>query len=61
MTVVFEDNGIGFDMNEKKFGMGLRNIQSRVNTLNGNLTIDSKLGRGSAFYISIKIQQQNIV
>ncbi|MCA6436978.1 MAG: tetratricopeptide repeat protein [Bacteroidota bacterium] len=61
MTVVFEDNGTGFDMNEKKFGMGLRNIQSRVNTLNGNLTIDSKLGRGSAFYISIKIQQKNIV
>ena len=61
MTVVFEDNGTGFDINKKKFGIGLRNIQSRVSTLNGNLTIDSKLGRGSAFYISIKIQQQHIV
>jgi signal transduction histidine kinase len=55
MTVVFEDNGTGFDMNEKKFGIGLRNIQSRVNTLNGNLIIDAKLGRGSAFYISLNV------
>jgi signal transduction histidine kinase len=55
MTIVFEDNGIGFDFNENKFGIGLKNIQSRINKNNGSLTIDSKLGRGSAFYISLKI------
>lgn len=54
ITIVFEDNGIGFYPDATK-GIGLRNIQSRVNALNGNLTIDSKLYRGSAFYISIKI------
>jgi len=55
IIIIFEDNGIGFDTGVKKQGIGLRNIQSRVNALNGNLTIDSKLNRGSAFHILIKI------
>lgn len=55
ITLVFEDNGIGFNNNEKSFGIGLRNIQSRVNSINGSLIIDSKIGRGSAFYISVNI------
>ncbi len=39
-----EDNGLGIDEKQHKKGMGLNNILSRVEALNGNLHIISKVG-----------------
>lgn len=44
----YTDNGIGFDnkdFNNNK-GLGMKNIESRVNFLNGNLSVNSKINKG---------------
>ncbi len=50
------DNGCGFnkeDVNKKDCGLGLKNIRSLVDTLNGNIIIESKIGKGTSIEISI--------
>ncbi len=53
-TLIFIDNGIGFDVNKqkKKHGIGLQNIRSRVAILNGKLFIESSKKTGSIFTIN---------
>ena len=51
--MIYEDNGVGFKKEEITSGMGLKNIENRVDKLNGELTIDSRSGKGSAFIIEI--------
>jgi signal transduction histidine kinase len=53
LNLVFEDNGSGFDSTTRKTGIGLRNIETRTKALGGKLIIDSVMGRGSAFNITI--------
>ncbi|MDG5490389.1 sensor histidine kinase [Psychroserpens sp. SPM9] len=52
--LVFKDNGIGFNINEqnKKSGIGLQNIKSRVAILNGQLFVESSKKTGSIFTIN---------
>lgn len=52
-SIIYEDNGIGFNRTEIVAGMGLKNIENRVNKLDGDLTIDSAPGKGSTFIIEI--------
>jgi signal transduction histidine kinase/tetratricopeptide (TPR) repeat protein len=52
ITIEYEDDGIGIDMNGKK-GMGLDNIQYRVNYLKGNISIDTQHNNGVSFLIRI--------
>lgn len=42
------DNGIGFDTNnmDNKKGLGMKNIESRISFLNGELAINSELNKG---------------
>jgi signal transduction histidine kinase len=55
------DNGVGFNMNELQSGkgMGLMNIENRVEMLGGTLKISSKLHEGSTFdiYLPNKINR----
>lgn len=53
LSLIYEDNGVGFNRSGVVDGMGLNNIQNRADKLNGDLTIDSTLGRGSTFIIEI--------
>ena len=47
-AVTVEDDGIGFDRNNlKNDGIGLSNIQSRVNFLGGDIEFDSRPGAGT--------------
>ncbi|MGQ0738975.1 MAG: tetratricopeptide repeat-containing sensor histidine kinase [Bacteroidota bacterium] len=51
-----EDNGRGFDFRKvmaKPGGIGISNIQSRVNFLNGSMDIDTEEGRGTIVMIDI--------
>ncbi|WP_131539149.1 sensor histidine kinase [Pedobacter nototheniae] len=41
ITLIYEDNGKGFEMNNVSNGMGISNINSRVGYVNGKLTFDS--------------------
>ncbi|SDG04356.1 Signal transduction histidine kinase [Pedobacter terrae] len=41
ISIMAEDNGIGFNPDTDKKGLGIQNILSRVNYLNGNIQVDS--------------------
>jgi len=54
IVILFEDDGIGFDIDKlEKKGMGLDNIQSRIDYLKGSLHIDSRIGEGTTFMVHI--------
>ncbi len=57
LTIMIEDNGVGFDKNNiTKFeGIGLKNIISRIEFLNGNVDFDSTPGQGTTVVIEIPI------
>ena len=49
LNILFEDDGKGFDPKQNSDGIGLRNIKSRIENLNGVLSIDSALNKGSVY------------
>jgi two-component system NarL family sensor kinase len=56
LTILIEDNGVGFDVDkvsDKEGGIGLKNIQSRVAFLNGQVYFDSHLKKGTTVTIEI--------
>jgi len=55
ISLIFEDDGKGFDREKVQQGLGLKNIRSRVNLLAGDLAIDSKEGIGTSFNIEIPL------
>ena len=56
IILIVEDDGIGFDISKQHKGIGLQNIQSRTNYINGKLEIESTPGKGSTFTILLPIQ-----
>ena len=46
MTLRYADNGCGFDPSKETLGMGLANIHSRINSLNGTVEITAAPGGG---------------
>lgn len=52
ITIMCEDNGIGFDINQSPKGLGLNNINSRINYLKGTIYIDSN-NNGTSITIEI--------
>ncbi len=63
ITLMVEDNGKGFDMDDAFImpGGGLYNIRSRVENINGNIFIDAMKNRGTIVTIVIflnKIEQK---
>ena len=57
LKISFIDNGKGFNTRKFKRGMGLQNIQSRVKSNHGYLTMASSEGKGSSFLVSVPIAQ----
>ncbi len=56
LSITIEDNGHGFDAkNTQKDGIGLANIKSRINFLNGSLNIKSDKEKGTSVYIEIQL------
>jgi signal transduction histidine kinase len=47
-TCVYTDNGKGFSVDnlENKKGLGMKNIESRINFINGNMTVQSDINEG---------------
>jgi len=52
---VLKDDGIGFDTKKSKNGIGLKNIKSRVEKINGNLTLDSEVNKGTTLTIKTSL------
>lgn len=49
--LMMEDNGIGFDPQNKHIGLGLKSLASRVKVFNGELIIDSTPGNGTTIIV----------
>ncbi|HMK06236.1 MAG TPA: ATP-binding protein, partial [Flavobacterium sp.] len=54
-TLLFEiyDDGIGFNIKNKKTGIGIQNIRSRVKDCDGTIDIRSENGAGTTIMISV--------
>ncbi|MGV8815479.1 MAG: tetratricopeptide repeat-containing sensor histidine kinase [Gelidibacter sp.] len=53
ICLTINDDGVGFDPNKSKKGIGLKNIKSRVNQLNGTVLFHSKIDQGTAITVKI--------
>ena len=62
ITLLFSDNGRGFDTSSMQSGMGLKNLRSRVALYSGSLEVISDLNHGTQYTIRcpIKKLQQKI-
>jgi signal transduction histidine kinase len=52
------DDGIGFDVNTKKKGIGLQNMQSRVQECDGTFEIKSRKGKGTTTVVFVPIEKK---
>ncbi|UJH67569.1 ATP-binding protein [Allomuricauda sp. SCSIO 65647] len=52
LKVTINDDGKGFDINKGKRGIGLKNVISRVEKINGVLSINSKIGKGTSVTVT---------
>ncbi len=60
LELEYNDNGCGFDPDTMvDCGMGLSNISSRINSLNGTLSISSEVGKGMHASIRITAKIEN--
>ena len=55
ITLAVTDNGRGFDVNRTSTGFGLISIGQRVDTLGGNLTVESTLGKGTSVSCTVPV------
>ncbi len=55
LSLLIEDDGVGFEYKGYIDGIGLKNIKNRVHYLKGKLHIDSNKGKGTTFNIEIPL------
>ena len=55
LNIIVEDNGIGFDISTSKSGIGLVNIEKRIEKIEGNLVIDTLKGNGTTIILNIPL------
>jgi PAS domain S-box-containing protein len=53
LILFIHDNGVGFDINQQGNGIGLKNINSRVNFYSGKMHLSSAPGEGCTLEVSI--------
>ena len=55
LELIIADNGVGFDINKTKKGLGLLNIVNRTELLNGTVSLESKPGKGCTLKVRIPV------
>ncbi len=58
LEIMVEDDGIGFDPQQVKKGMGTENVAARVNFLHGEISIHSEKGVGTTTTITIPYSKE---
>ena len=56
ITIILEDNGIGFDTKKINWGSGLKNVEARIKELNGDWEMKSNKTEGTQIAISIPLK-----
>lgn len=57
LTLLVEDDGIGFNTNESSSGVGLRNIRSRAELQGGTVQIQSVIGKGTRLVVTFLLNE----
>ncbi|MEL6917291.1 MAG: ATP-binding protein, partial [Bacteroidota bacterium] len=57
INVSLVDNGVGFDTKKGKRGIGLKNITSRIQKINGTWDIKSKVGEGTTVTVLVPFEK----
>ncbi|WP_298904375.1 sensor histidine kinase [uncultured Psychroserpens sp.] len=55
LTIMVEDNGKGFNLNASKSGIGLINIEQRIEKIEGEFVIDTSEGNGTTVILNIPL------
>ncbi len=55
LCILIKDDGVGFNIAEKKEGNGLTNMQKRVADIKGKITINSSLNKGVTIEVKIPL------
>ncbi len=59
VTVIIEDNGVGFDLNKARTGQGLQNMEIRMRDhLKGEFSIDTHPGKGTVIIMKVAIHEE---
>ena len=53
LSLIFEDNGQGFDVSTAKSGIGLTSLKTRLEAIHGEIEYDSVVNQGTTAYIKI--------
>jgi signal transduction histidine kinase len=53
--ILVKDDGIGFDVEDKPSGLGLRSMRERIDLINGEMQINSNPGKGSSIKIKAPV------
>ncbi|WP_242155895.1 sensor histidine kinase [Aestuariivivens sediminis] len=55
ICLVIKDDGSGFDLNKAKSGIGLKNMNSRIDEISGEISITSEINKGTTVSIKVPI------
>ncbi len=55
LVVNLSDDGVGFDIKKQKEGIGIKNMKSRIQKLNGEFSVLSEIGKGTTVCFTIPI------
>lgn len=55
LELIVKDDGVGFDTANIKNGVGLKNIHTRVEIHNGNITLESATGKGCMLIVTFPL------
>jgi len=61
IQIIYQDNGIGFNTKlhlDNSEGMGIQNIKARIDSMNGDITIESSKGKGVIIMASLPITDE---
>jgi len=50
-----KDDGIGFKVSKLKSGIGLKNMESRAESINGRIKISSEINKGTKVSLKVKL------
>ena len=59
VQLIIRDNGVGFDTNEKRNGIGLENIRRRAQFLSGDVRISSAPNKGCELIVGVPLPKEH--
>jgi signal transduction histidine kinase len=57
LLIIAEDDGIGFDMEDNRNGLGINNIRNRIASLKGSIVFDTLRNNGTTVIIEITLPE----